>query len=206
MKQENKDKIPGNYDLKYEAMDALTNSDQEKVPQYSKEELGKYRTKGRLHIPNWLKVIAIKAWFYGAICFFFLWGLGTYISSMLDMLFATSVAMGMVTDLLVNNSLRFIEQNPGDNDCWMMFRPKGIRSFFLNILYACVLMACVFMFYNVLNICIITVTGAENTIPIGVEPLLFGLLCMGFDLMFVGIKRLFLSIIRDAKAAARSGR
>lgn len=207
MEHDNKEKDPiaANYNLKTEAMDALTNTDEEKVPQYSKEELDKYRSKSKLHIPNWLKMIAIKAWFYGAVCFFFLWGLGNYISNYLDMLFVTGVAMGMVTDLLLNNSLRFFEKNPGENDVWMMIRPRGVRSFFLNIIYACVIMFCVFMFYNLLNYAIITVTGAEDTIPVGVEPLLFGLLSMGFDMLFIGIKRLLTGIIRDAKAAARSG-
>lgn len=207
MEHDNKEKDPiaANYNLKTEAMDALTNTDEEKVPQYSKEELDKYRSKSKLHIPNWLKMIAIKAWFYGAVCFFFLWGLGNYISNYLDMLFVTGVAMGMVTDLLLNNSLRFFEKNPGENDVWMMICPKGVRSFFLNIIYACVIMFCVFMFYNLLNYAIITVTGAEDTIPVGVEPLLFGLLSMGFDMLFIGIKRLLTGIIRDAKAAARSG-
>lgn len=207
MEHDNKEKDPiaANYNLKTEAMDALTNTDEEKVPQYSKEELDRYRSKSKLHIPNWLKMIAIKAWFYGAVCFFFLWGLGNYISNYLDMLFVTGVAMGMVTDLLLNNSLRFFEKNPGENDVWMMIRPRGVRSFFLNIIYACVIMFCVFMFYNLLNYAIITVTGAEDTIPVGVEPLLFGLLSMGFDMLFIGIKRLLTGIIRDAKAAARSG-
>lgn len=207
MEHDNKEKDPiaANYNLKTEAMDALTNTDEEKVPQYSKEELDKYRSKSKLHIPNWLKMIAIKAWFYGAVCFFFLWGLGNYISNYLDMLFVTGVAMGMVTDLLLNNSLRFFEKNPGENDVWMMIHPKGVRSFFLNIVYACVILFCVFMFYNLLNYAIITVTGAEDTIPVGVEPLLFGLLSMGFDMLFIGIKRLLTGIIRDAKAAARSG-
>lgn len=207
MEHDNKEKDPiaANYNLKTEAMDALTNTDEEKVPQYSKEELDKYRSKSKLHIPNWLKMIAIKAWFYGAVCFFFLWGLGNYISNYLDMLFVTGVAMGMVTDLLLNNSLRFFEKNPGEDDVWMMIRPRGVRSFFLNIIYACVIMFCVFMFYNLLNYAIITVTGAEDTIPVGVEPLLFGLLSMGFDMLFIGIKRLLTGIIRDAKAAARSG-
>lgn len=196
---------PCNYDLKTEAVDALTNTDAEKVPNYSKEELNKYRKRGGIHIPNWLKVICIKAWFAGAVCFFFLWGLGTYIAG-LDMLVVTAIALGMVTDLLTNNTLRFLEKTPGDNDQWMMIPPKGVRSFILNLVYAFVVLSCVFLFYNVLNFTIITVTGAEDTIPVGVEPLLFGLLCMGFDMLFIGIKRLLKSIFRDARDAARSGK
>lgn len=206
MKHEKKpDSAPiENLSRKKEAMDALVDADKENVPQYSAEELKKYRGKSKLHIPNLLKVLAIKAWFYGAVCFFILWGLGTYISDMLDMLFVVSVALGMVTDLLLNHSLRFIEKVPGENDAWMMIRPKGARSLFLNILYATVLMFCVFVFYNLINYAIAAARGTQESVAVGVEPLLFGLLCMGFDMLFIGIKRLLGSIIRDAKEAAAS--
>lgn len=202
----NEEKVASrNFDLKTEAMDALVNNDNEKVPEYSKEELKKYRSGGGFHIPGWLKVLGIKAWFAGAVCFFILWGLGIYIAG-LDMLVATALALGMVTDLLTNNILRFLESTPGENDDWMIFPPKGIRSFVLNLVYAFVVIGCVFVFYNLVNSIIITITGAVDTIPIGVEPLLFGLLCMGFDMLFVGCKRLIKGIIRDAKTAARSGK
>ena len=38
---------------------------------------------------------------------------------------------------------------------------------------------------------------------LGVEPILYGLFCMGFDMLLIGIKRLCAAILRDAKAAAR---
>lgn len=194
-----------NYSLNTEAVEKLASADKENVPDYSKEELNKYRSRGRIHLPNWLKMIAIKAWFAGAVCFFILWGLGTYISG-LDLLLVSAIALGMVTDLLTNNTLRFLEQNPGESDAWMMIPPKGVLSFVLNILYACVIVALVYLFYTVLNYAIITATGAEDTLPIAVEPLLFGLLCMGFDMLLIGIKRLLVSIFRDAAAAARNGK
>lgn len=200
-----KETVSTNYTLKTDAVEALVNADAEKVPDYSKEELGKYRSRGGIRLPNWLKMIAIKAWFAGAVCFFFLWGLGTYIAG-LDMLVVTGIALGMVTDLLTNNTLRFLEKTPGENELWMMIPPKGVRSFILNLVYACVILACVFLFYNVLNYTIMIVTGVEDTVFVGVEPLLFGLLCMGFDMLFIGIKRLLKSIVRDAANAAHSGR
>lgn len=200
-----KNTIEKNFDLKTEAMDALVNNDAEKVPEYSKEELKKYRGKGSVRIPNWLKMICIKSWFAGAVCFFILWGLGNYIAG-LDMLFVSAIALGMVTDVLTNNVIRFLEATPGENNCWMVVPPKGVLSFVLNLMYAFLVLACVFLFYNVLNYIIITITGAVDTIPVGVEPLLFGLLCMGFDMLFVGLKQLIKGIIRDAKTAARSGK
>ena len=191
-----------NYSLNSEAVEKLASADAQTVPDYSKAELNKYRSRGRIRLPNWLKAIAIKAWFAGAVCFFILWGLGSYIGG-LDMLVVSAVALGMVTDLLTNNTLRFLEKNPGENDCYMMIPPKGVRSFVLNLLYGAVIMACVFLFYNALNYAIMAATGVEDTVFVGVEPLLFGLLCMGFDMLLIGIKRLLLSIFRDAAAAAR---
>lgn len=191
-----------NYELKTEAIDALVNEDEKNVPQYSQEELKKYRKSTGFHLPNWLKVLGIKAWFYGAVCFFILWGLGTYIPSNLDMMVVLAVVMGMVTDLLTNNAIRFFEETPGANNWWMLFPPKGMRSFCFNLLYGFALVFLVFMFYEYVNYAIMIITDVEDTVFVGVEPLLFGLLCMGFDMLFVWIKRVILGIVRDAKATA----
>lgn len=189
------------YELKTEAVEALLEAQEGKAPEYSKEELEKYRKK-KFQVPNWVKMLFIKAWFCGAVCFFFLWGLGTYVQALVDMLFIVAVALGMVTDLLVNNSIRFFAEVPGGNDGWMMFPKKNMASFFLNILYFGLILMCVYTAYNVINYVIITVTGAVDTIPLGVEPVLFGLMCMGFDMLFIGLKHLLERIIEDAKLAA----
>jgi hypothetical protein len=202
---QNQKETTTNYNLNSDAVEALVSASPETVPDYSEAELKKYRGRGRFHLPNWLKMIAIKAWFAGAVCFFILWGLGTYIGG-LDMLVATGIAMGMVTDLLTNNVLRFVEDTPGANNGWMLIPPKGVRSFVLNILYGCVIMACVFMLYNAINYALIAITGQQGTIYLGVEPLLFGVMCMGVDLLFIGSKRLLVRIFRDAAATARDSK
>lgn len=195
-----------NYTLKSEAVDELVKADAENTPKYSEEELNKYRAKSKIHIPEPVKVLFIKAWFAGAVCFFILWGLGTYITAMLDMLFILGIVLGMVTDLLVNNTIRFIEKSPGANDSWLMFPQKGMGGFCLNLLYGCLLIVCVFMTYNGINGVITTITGDVESVPLGVEPILFGVFTMAFDMLFIGIKRLVKSIISDAMVAAKSGK
>ena len=191
-----------NYDLKSDAVENLVNADSGVAPEYSREELEKYRSRKGFHIPDIVKVLFIKAWFAGAACYFFLWGLGTYISGMLDMIFVLGIAMGLVTDLLVNNVLRFIEKTPGQYNKWMMVPRKGMAGFFLNIIYSMVILLCVYILYNVINLAIVGITGAVDTVPLGVEPILFGVFSMGFDLLFIGMKRLLISVVRDAKAKA----
>ena len=199
---ENENKI-SNYELKSDAVEKLVDAQKGNVPEFTEEELNQYRSK-KLAIPEWLKVVFIKAWFAGAVCFFFLWGLGTYLSSLLDMLFVAGAALGMATDLLTNNVLRFTEKYSGGNDKWILCNKKGVVGLGLNLLSAYAILLCVYFTYNVINFTIVSITGAVDTVPLGVEPLLFGLLCMGYEMLFIGIKRMVQSIIRDAKQAAQN--
>lgn len=193
-----------NYNLKSEAVDELVDAQSGEVPEYSEEELAKYRTGGKFHIPESVKVLFLKAWFAGAVCYFILWGLGMYIYSLIDMLFVLGVVLGMATDLLTNNVIRFIEKTPGANDKWLMFPKKGMASFFGNIVYAMVLLLCVYSLYTGINGVYAALTGNAEVVLLGVEPVLFGVFCMGFDMLFILIKRTFASIIADAKNKART--
>lgn len=191
------------YKLNTKSVEDLVGANAENSPKVPKEELQKYRSKAGISLPQWLKAVLLKAWFAGAACFFIFWGLGLYLTNMLDMMLVFGIALGLVTDLLVNNILRFFAATPGENDGWMMFPQKGMGAFFLNILYAFILLFCVYCLYQVINTVIVSISGQTDTIPLGVEPILFGLFYMGFDLLFVGIKQLVRRILADARASAR---
>lgn len=199
-------KNPGkrkNYELKSDAVNELANADTEEAPQYSEEELGKYRSHKGFHIPNRVKVLFLKAWFPGAVCYFILWGLGTYVSNTIDMLFILGVVLGMVTDLLTNNVLRFMEETPGANDPWLLVTHKGVVGFGMNLLLSMVIILLVFFTYDLINRFVFTITSDPDNLFLGVEPVLFGIFCMGYDMLLIGCKRLIASIFRDARDAAR---
>jgi len=187
------------YKLKTEAVENLVTADSSNSPKVPEEELRKYRRTSNITVPNTVKVLFVKFWFAGALCYFVVWGLGLYIQSMLDLLFVGAVIMGFVTDLLSNNVLRFMEETPGQNEKWIMVKKVRYLSLILNLLYAGVLMTCVYFFYEFVNLAITTHTGNTNTVPIGVEPLLFGVLYMGFDLLFLGIRALIVKLFSGAK-------
>ena len=193
-----------NYNLKSDAVEDLLDAQKGEAPEYSEEELNRYRGSSKFHIPEAVKVLFLKAWFAGAVCYFILWGLGTYIYSLIDMMFILGIVLGMATDLLTNNVIRFIEKIPGANDKWLMFPRKSVLSFFLNIVYAMVLLVCVYNLYTGINGVYAAVTGNTEVVLLGVEPVLFGVFCMGFDMLFILIKRTIGSIISDAKARARN--
>lgn len=126
--------------------------------------------------------------------------LGAYIGDLLDQLLVIGIAMGVITDLLVNNILRFYAKTPGENDRWMMFPKKRYGSFPLNILCSFVVLLFVFMLYNVLNAALVRLTGAAvDAVPLGVEAVLFGLFYLGVDLLFLALKHLPQRVIADAK-------
>ena len=186
------------YKLKTDAVNDLVTANEENSPEVSEEELRAYRSGPKRKIADWVKMLFIKFWFNAAVCFFFIWGLSGYVADLLDLLFVTGMALGIVTDVMTNPVLRFFEKTPGENARWMMFPKKGYVTFPLNILYAYVVLFLVYTLYNILNLVIIQITGAVNTVPLGVEPILFGLFCLGFDLLLIRLKRMFLDMIHDA--------
>ncbi len=194
------------YRLKTKAVEDLVTADESNSPRVSEEELNKYRARRRRKLPQWLKVSLIKAWFYGSVCFFFLWGLGGYMADSLDLFFVTAIALGMVTDLLINTLFRYYAETDGANDRWMMVPRRGVAGFFLNIFYAFLVLGLVDMIYNAINIAILSVTHATDTVPFGVEPIFFGILYMGIDTGLIALKHLLGRIVSDARKKADPGK
>lgn len=185
------------YDLKTDAVNRLVNA--ESAPEVSDAEIRKYKSKGKLNIPTWFKIVFVKFWFSGAICYFFLWGLGTYISG-LDLMFVLAVGLGMSMDLMVNNLLHYFEPEKGAYDKWMMVPFRKFWSIFLNVVYAGGLLYCIIWAYNVINTFLVGSVETAQTVAVPVEPILFGLLYMGFDMLFITVKNTIKKVFRDANA------
>ena len=195
------------YDLKTRAVEDLVGANEENSPPVSREEIRKYTSRGRLKLADWVKLLLVKWWFAAAVCFFFLWGLGTYVPNLLDLLVITAVASGFVTDLLTNNVLRFVAPVKGANDRWMMYPKKGFVSLPLNLLHAAVVLFLVYTAYNALNALLIGLLGLDPaSVPLGVEPILFGLLYLGFDLLLIALKHTARNMLKDAQKKADSAR
>lgn len=183
------------YKLHSGAVNDLVTANEENSPVVSEAELRKYRSGSKIKLSETVKALLVKYWFNGSVCFFFFLGLGNYLRDLLDQLFVLGLAMGIITDILVNNVLRFIAKPEGANDRWMMVPKKQLSSLFVNIAYAYVVLFFVYMFYNLVN----TVLQSMGGSVLSVEPLLFGLIYLGFDLLFISMKRLMKRIIDDAK-------
>ena len=193
------------YKLNTKAVDDLVTADVSNSPKVSEAELRKYRSGPKLKLADWAKALLIKTWFNGATCFFFLWGLGVYLSHWLDQLVVVGLALGVITDVLTNNVYRFYAKTPGANDRWMMFPKKGFITLPLNILYAYLLLFLVVTTYNVLNLALLSITGAKEGTPLGVEPVLFGVFTTAWDTLLIKIKHTARSVLADARRGAAKG-
>lgn len=191
------------YRLNLKAVDDLVTADESNSPRVSEAELRKYRSGPKLKLSDTVKALLIKAWFAGATCFFFLWGLGTMLTHWLDQLVVLGLALGAVTDLLTNNLYRFYAKIPGANDRWMMFPQKAFYTLPLNIVYAYVLLFLVVTTYNVVNAAILGMGLAQGGTPLGVGPILFGVFTAAWDTLLIQIKRTAQNVLADARRSAK---
>ena len=191
------------YRLNLKAVDDLVTADESNSPRVSEAELRKYRSGPKIRLSESLKALLIKFWFNGATCFFFLWGLGAYLHSWLDQMVVLALALGAVTDLLTNNVFRFYARTPGTNDRWMMFPQRAFYTLPQNLLYAGLLLFLVMTTYNVVNAAIIGITGAKDTLPLGVGPILFGVFTTAWDILLIKIKHTAQSVLTDARRATK---
>ena len=183
------------YHLHTDAVEDLVGATPENTPKYSKKELDKYRSGHRKwHFPSILKVLLIKWWFYGAVCFFVFMGLSLYVGNQLDLFFIAAIIMGMVDDLLINHFLRFTEKLPGGHAAYIMVDIRGATGFFLNIVYAALLLFLVVTLYGAVN----ALLGTMDSY-LSVEPILFGIFTTAADMLCLALKRTWKKIVADVR-------
>lgn len=202
-KQNEKPAAENYYKLEVDAVEKLVNA--KDAPEVSEKEIRKYKSGPKIMVPSWVKISLIKLWCGGAICYFFLWGLGLYLVG-LDLMVALAIGLGLITDLMINNMLHYFEPTKGAYDKWMMVTVRKFWSIFLNIIYAGLLLYCIVQTYNIINTILVGSSDSGIGAVLTVEPILFGLLYVGFDMLFIGIKRLFIRIIHDAEKKVSGGK
>ncbi len=194
-----KEELQNYYQLNTDAVERLVNADKN-ASEIPEEEKPLAKQGFLSKVPCFVKALFIKYWFAGACCFFFYWGLGMFVSDQFALILILGIACGISTDLLVNNAFRFIQSSDREYDKWMLFPKKKLWTFFVNLPYALMLVLLVVYTYNNINLWIITAKGLPSeTVVLGVEPFLFGLFYLIYDLVFIGIKDLIVYVVRHKK-------
>ena len=182
------------YKINTGAVDRLVNADKKTYPKTKVDPGKKYRSQGLIDsIPAPIKAMFIKFWFNGAVYFFIIWT--DLIGSLpfLEEMLVLAIVLGMVNDILVNNTFHFFSVTPGENDKWMMFPQRKFWTFFANIIYSAIVLVTILGLLGVINL----------VVPIHIqEPIMFGLSYLAVDMLYIGMKNLVIKIFHDAKEKA----
>ncbi len=174
------------YKLNTEAADRLAKAHKGQARRVSDEEINKYKSSKIGLLPVWVKALFIKFWFAGAACFFFYWGLSAYIPNWLDQMLVLGVGLGILTDILTNNVLRFFSGEEKEFHPYMMFPSGKYWTFIANIAYAFLLLFLTIQIYRIIGV--------------GVEPILFGIIYTALDMLFITLKHKIISLLgRESK-------
>lgn len=195
-KRTNNSSTSDNYKLNTSAVDRLVDASKGKVVEVDEKEVNQYKSGKLQKIPTFIKAIFIKWWFAGAACFFFLWGLGTIIQNQLALLLVLGFGLGIITNLLANNLLRFLESSDREYDKWILFPWRKWWTIFLDVIFSFVLLFLVVKTYDGINALIIYTKQLDpNSVPLGVEPFLFGIFYIVYDLAIIWLRNLIIFII-----------
>lgn len=142
-------------------------------------------------LPVWLKAAFIKFWFAGAVFFFVGWGLFIASSDQLDLTLVLGLVLGLAIHLLANSIFFSMERGKGEYQPFMMFPQKKYWSFLFNLLYGIVLCILVSYTYHFINVAAIALYQLpETSVALGAEPILFGVFCMVYDMLFLQLRKL----------------
>lgn len=183
-----KDEDTGGEKISMNVAECTGESVENMTPRQRQREFDPYKVDRLSRVPAWIKAVFIKFWFAGAVCYFTMMGLK--IGNDLDRLVLVGAVMGLIVDILVNPLFRYMESDRREYNAYMMFPfPfKAFWTFFTNIIYYVFVTACVNFCYLGLNELVNVVKGTSQVIHVGVEPLLFGILTVACDMVFIGIK------------------
>ena len=159
----------------------------------SMDDLHAYKQQGFIaRLPDWVKAIFIKYWFYGAICFFAL--MGTWLIGENAAIFA-GVLAGGVFDLVVYNILIMMESDENESRHFIMYKSKKIWSVFINMCYEVV------VFFLAMLFCSTIVNTYKDPVNNWFlqEPFSQGLVLLVFDAVFITIKGLLVLLVKKIK-------
>ncbi len=155
----------------------------------------------KLHkIPFWVKVLVLKYWFYGAINFFMLMGIGGGISGNSNwqwLAICCGLIGGAFYDLVINKIIMLWETDKHEGQYYSMIISKKYYAMLINIAYFVVLFIVVYIVQNLLGIFCHDILKWSYT-P-GQEPFSFGLIVLIIDGLFLGLKNIIVLVIKKLR-------
>ncbi|MCR5742091.1 MAG: hypothetical protein K6G38_06505 [Gammaproteobacteria bacterium] len=210
-KQEEKEVLSDYYELKTDAAEELahvyTEEEKRKLDEENKnnpveKNTKQFKSSFLSKIPTPIKACFFKYWTFGAICYFFYWGLGYYVTNMENLTLIVGIATGMLIDVLLTSAFLYFESDQKEYHPYLLCPVpfKKLWSLAINIPVYTIHAFSIYYVYYLINRWIeIAKNLPKGTAPLSVEPLLYGLIALVIDMIIVGIKDLFVLLFKKIK-------
>lgn len=155
----------------------------------------------KLHkVPFWIKVLILKYWFFGAINFFMLMGIGSSDGNS-DYWQWMAIFCGLIGgafyDFVINKIIMLWETDKHEGKYFSMIISKKYYAMIINIIYFVFLFINVYLVQNALGD-FFHKTLKWNYTP-GQEPFSFGLIVLGIDAFYLLIKNGIVYLIKKLR-------
>lgn len=160
------------------------------------EEIDSYRKTSFFEkIPFMVKALLLKWWFYGAIFFFILMGLGTVVSNTIDRALICGLVGGLLLDLVYGNLCLLMDDEEEKTNWVMIYKSKKIWSTLINIAFG----LAVFFLTAYTCSAIISLYPGEKTFWLFQEPISMAIISLAYDEIIVLIKQGIIKLIDNIK-------
>lgn len=173
-----------------------------KKEELKKNEQNPYQSDKLAKIPSWFKILLLKFWVAAATFFFFaianpfISGESIYDAEKYFVFMA--FGLSIFNEYIAKPIIRLMNNSRDNTFKFNMVNLKGVKSFFLNLLYAFVIMC---------PVAVVFVKCAEHGIVInlfgtgeyGIEPITMAFIYVIFDYSFVGLKNLIIYLYKKIK-------
>ncbi len=159
--------------------------------------------KKKIKFPSWLKILLLKYWTAGSVLYFFGFGLGFLWASTTNIenqtIYLTLLLIlgyCLMNEYIIKPIVRLFRTSNDNTYYYNMINLKGTKSFFLNLLYAIMVIIPVVLIMSLLSAYGITLT---ITFEDGIDPFSFGLVVVLVDFIYLFIKNTIMNAYKKHK-------
>ncbi|GAU75741.1 hypothetical protein [Fusibacter sp. 3D3] len=151
-----------------------------------KKRLDPYKIDLLSSIPIPIQVGVSKWWCYAATYYFIGFGMPMLMHSVIDSIFVLGLVLGLVQTFVVNFVVKGICGKEEVFNKYLAIRMTSPFRIVVQVLYSWVLIVLIAMTYQIFNTVLSSMYGyEEGVVVLGVEPVLFGILLLIYDTLFI---------------------
>jgi len=152
------------------------------------QELHPYSVGVFSFVPDRLKIALLKWWCFAAVYYFIGFGMPHLSAGVLDSIVSLGLVMGLVYAIVISTVVHGIYHEVEISQNYLAVHNRGPFRMLLFIAYSWLQVALVVVTYQMANSFLNMMSDSvEMVVFIGVEPILFGILCLLWDNVLIFI-------------------